>query len=568
VALALVVGIIQLVGTWAGLHTQPEARPLDLLGWVLVLAGPVLLVARRRYRIPVLIAITIVTIAYFSLGYMYGPAFLAMLVAALGAISAGYRRAVAIVCAIGYLVYVGLGHLVPTLLGVQVRVPGLGNALGLGIWLVLTLAMGEALRVRSVHFAEVARTRAERDRARAEQQRRQDSEERLRIAQELHDVLGHHLSLISVQAGVGLHLMDERPEQARTALLAIKQASAEALREVRSVLGVLRAEDERAPRAPAPSLADLSALVDNPSTKVDVQGSPRPLPAELDRAAYRILQEALTNVRRHAGTAATATVTIGYRPAELLIRVDDDGPGVPEPGVLTRPGVSGRPGVALRSGVLPRSGAATRPGATRSGAAARSGGTAGADGAAGSGVASGAGAVPGSGVVGVVAGAGEPAGDGGNLPLGNGIPGMRARAGALGGTLSAGAGPAGGFRVEARLPLDPAAPPSSGPSPSGPSSSGGSAPVSAGSASAAAGSASAPASPVSSQAGPVSSQASPVSSQAGPVSASAGEASYGVVSGSADSAPAATDKASAGAASASASAGSAATGKPATLEGE
>ena len=98
----------------------------------------------------------------------------------------------------------------------------------------------------------------EQARARAEQERRQASEERLRIAQELHDVLGHHLSLINVQAGVGLHLMAEQPDQARIALEAIKQASAEALGEVRAVLGVLRPKDERAPRAPQPSLAELA----------------------------------------------------------------------------------------------------------------------------------------------------------------------------------------------------------------------------------------------------------------------------------------------------------------------
>src|SRR5439155_25583391 len=123
-----------------------------------------------------------------------------------------------------------------------------------GAWLVVALAFAEMIRVRTAHFAEMARTRAESARARAEQEKRQASEERLRIAQELHDVLGHHLSLINVQAGVGLHLMDERPEQARAALTAIKQASAEALREVRAVLGVLRADEERAPRAPGPSL--------------------------------------------------------------------------------------------------------------------------------------------------------------------------------------------------------------------------------------------------------------------------------------------------------------------------
>jgi signal transduction histidine kinase len=222
--------------------------------------------------------------------------------------------------------------------------------------------VGEAARVQSRYLAEFAR-------ARAEQQRRQASEERLRIAQELHDVLGHHLSLINVQAGVGLHLMDEQPEQARTALVAIKDASAEALREVRSVLGILRSEDESAPRTPAPSLANLPALVEDAGATASVHGAARELPAEVDRAAYRIAQEALTNVRRHAGTGATAQVVIGYEPDALTVRVQDDGVG------------------------------------------------------------------------------GPPVEDG------NGIAGMRARAAALGGTLSAGPADGGGYLVEARLPL-------------------------------------------------------------------------------------------------------------------
>jgi len=230
------------------------------------------------------------------------------------------------------------------------------------------LLLGEAARVQSRYLAELGRTRAEQARVRAEQQRRQASEERLRIARELHDVLGHHLSLINVQAGVGLHLMDEQPEQARTALVAIKQASAEALREVRSVLGVLRAQDEQAPRTPAPSLANLAALADDAGARTVTEGVPRALPAELDRAAYRIAQEALTNVRRHAGPAASARVTIGYAPDALTVRVADDGIG-------------------------------------------------------------------------------------GLAEDGNGIAGMRARAVALGGTLTAGPADGSGFLVEARLPL-------------------------------------------------------------------------------------------------------------------
>jgi signal transduction histidine kinase len=148
------------------------------------------------------------------------------------------------------------------------------------------------------------------------------------MARELHDVLGHHLSLINVQAGVGLHLMDNRPEQAREALTAIKTASSEALREVRAVLGVLRPEEEAAPRQPALGLDRLDELTADAGLPVTttISGARRPLPAEVDRAAYRIVQEALTNVRKHAAPEATAEVTVDYAPDGLRLSVRNDGP--------------------------------------------------------------------------------------------------------------------------------------------------------------------------------------------------------------------------------------------------
>jgi signal transduction histidine kinase len=397
---AVGIAIIQLVGCAAAAHLNPGTRPLAGYGYALLVVGPAALVLRRRWRVTSLTVVLAATLAYYLLDYPYGPAFLALLAAVLGTVRAGYRPAAQVLCAAGYAIYVLTGRLVPEIGGFPVRRPSLGTAIGLAAWLVFVLVLAEGIRVRSERFAAIARTRAEQERARAEQQRRQASEERLRIARELHDVLGHHLSLINVQAGVGLHLMDERPEQARTSLLAIKQASAEALREVRSVLGVLRPEDEAAPRAPAPSLANLSTLVEGTTTEVIITGTARKVPAELDRAAYRIAQEALTNVRRHAGPEAAARVTIGYGLRALSIRVDDNGTGVPD-------------------GAAPAGGSGPDGGRNPDGS-----------------------------------GPGGNGGDsnGGNGGAGNGIAGMRARAAALGGTLSAGAGPAGGFRVEASLP--------------------------------------------------------------------------------------------------------------------
>ena len=146
-------------------------------------------------------------------------------------------------------------------------------------------------------------------------------------------MLGHHLSLINVQAGVGLHLLDEHPDQAKAALKAIKQASSEALGEVRGVLAALRPQGEAAPKTPAPGLADVDDLVAAAGLPVEytVEGTPAALPPDLDRAAYRIVQEALTNVRRHGGPDAEAKLTIVHGPDRLGVRIVNNGAEVGEP---------------------------------------------------------------------------------------------------------------------------------------------------------------------------------------------------------------------------------------------
>ena len=161
--------------------------------------------------------------------------------------------------------------------------------------------------------------------------RRKADEERLRIARELHDVLAHNISLINVQSGVALHLIDEQPEQARTALEAINKASADALHEVRSALNVLRGSKEEPPRAPTAGLARLDELVSRAAAagvgvSLEVQGDRRPLPASVDLAAFRIVQESLTNIVRHAA-AGSAKVQLTYGNGDLRLQIDDDGRG-------------------------------------------------------------------------------------------------------------------------------------------------------------------------------------------------------------------------------------------------
>ncbi len=303
------------------------APPVDpgLLGYPLLLVGPVALLWRRRAPVTVLVVAVAATCAYALTTVPRWTFAVAAVLALFHAVRAGRRTPAVAVAATGYATWLVLTAVAP--LPAVVR-PELRDAVLTGIAIALTVVLAGAARVRGEHFAEMAKLRAEQQRARAEQERRQASEERLRMARELHDVLGHHLSLISVQANVGLHLMDTRPEQAREALTAIRAASAEALAEVRGVLGVLRPDDEAAPRKPAPGLDRLTELTADAGIAVDtrVEGEPRPVPPEVDRAAYRIVQEALTNVRRHGPADARAVVTVGYGPADLTVTVTNAGP--------------------------------------------------------------------------------------------------------------------------------------------------------------------------------------------------------------------------------------------------
>ncbi|WP_280529756.1 sensor histidine kinase [Actinocatenispora sera] len=380
---AVLVAAVSVVGTHYAAKQVHEQ--LDVPTLVLLFVGPVALLFSRRWPAAVLVVTTVATVGYYGLGFPYGPQFTAFAVVLVLAVVAGYR-VLAWVCSVGaLLVYFLLYWLI------EHGPVGWTWVLGHVAAVAAILALSELYRVHRQRVAVQRRIRAER-------QQRQANEERLRIAQELHDVLAHNISLINVQAGVALHLMDQRPEQARTALSVIKQASKEALGEMRSALAVLRGETYAA-HSPTPGLDRLDELTGRLVSaglpvRTTVTGAQRPLPVEVDLAAYRIVQEALTNVYRHA-QASEAVVSLTYRPELLTVLVTDDGTG--------------------------------GPGATRSGETWSDG-----DG------------------VDPAADGGDPIGAGG----GNGIPGMRERATALGGSLTAGPLPGGGFRVVATFPLD------------------------------------------------------------------------------------------------------------------
>jgi signal transduction histidine kinase len=192
--------------------------------------------------------------------------------------------------------------------------------------------LGDGTRRRHEAVAAARERAAELERAREELARRAVVEERLRIARELHDVVAHSMSIIAVQSGVGAHVLDSQPEEARKALAAVEATSRQALAEMRRLLGVLRQEAEPSGSlAPSPGLAEVDALAADVAragarVEVRIEGTRPELPLGLDLSAYRIVQEALTNVVRHAGPA-TARVRIRYAPDTVDIEVVDDGRG-------------------------------------------------------------------------------------------------------------------------------------------------------------------------------------------------------------------------------------------------
>ncbi|MFK4148727.1 sensor histidine kinase [Streptomyces sp. NPDC004065] len=314
--------VFVLVGSHFSARNQQGHRvPLDAYAVALLLLTSGLLLWRRRHPVFVVFGTTAATLAYAAAGYPYGPVFLAVAVACFSAVVEGHRRAAW--TAVGLL---WAGHALIALLLYGVLPPA-GDTAGtwsqeliVGTWVVAVVAVSELARSRREQWAK---ERAER----AQAARRRADAERLRIARELHDVLAHSISVINVQAGVGLALLDSDPEKARAALTTIKAASKEALGEVRQVLGTLRAPGE-APRAPAPGLDRLPELVEQAAhagLTVDVEGGAPRLPPGTDLAAFRIVQEALTNVVRHSGSRH-ARVRLAHDGGTLRLTVDDDGP--------------------------------------------------------------------------------------------------------------------------------------------------------------------------------------------------------------------------------------------------
>ncbi|GAA3102220.1 signal transduction histidine kinase [Kribbella aluminosa] len=316
VALPLVVSFVAVGGSFGASRGETGRRAADWFMVVLVLIGSVALYWLRTRPVPVLWATVVSTLVYMLMAYAYGPVVFAFVIAVFTTIRMGHRLA-------GWagLISLYVGHVGGRML-LGLNQDGIYQVLLVGTCFCVLGFLAELFRAHRERVMAAARTRQEEELRRA-------GEERLRIAQELHDVVAHHISLINVQASTALHLVDRQPEQAAPALSAIKDASKEALVELRSIVGVLRQSDESAPRQPVTGLDHLDHLVSRTARaglevhKI-IHGDPRPLPTGLDRAAFRIIQESLTNVVRHA-RATSATVRIQYGDQALVVQVDDNG---------------------------------------------------------------------------------------------------------------------------------------------------------------------------------------------------------------------------------------------------
>jgi signal transduction histidine kinase len=372
----------------------------------------VALLFRRRWPLPVLAVTVACGLGYAARTYPEGPSMLAVY-PALWTVALTLPRRQAWLAAAATAVAAAAAELFlydDTMFD--------GEPLYAAVTVFAAMWWGESVRARRAYVAEL-RDRAEQaERTREEEVRRRVTDERLRIARELHDVVSHTIGVISVQAGVAAHLLPRRPDKAADSLAAIRQASDEALGELHAMLGVLREGDGdagAAPLAPAPGLAELDALVAQAAgagveVRVAVEGEPRRLPPAVDLACYRVVQESLTNVVRHAG-ASRAQITVTHHDGGVVVEITDDGRGAADDGRgAADDGAESAGGRRSTDSdrQIRRSTDSDRQ-IRRSGRSGRS--------------------------------------------AGQGIVGMRERARALGGSLEAGPRPGGGFRVQASLPV-------------------------------------------------------------------------------------------------------------------
>lgn len=316
VGLAALVVFFVVLGT-THIDQEEAARAPDALAFVCGITGAASLAFWRRFTLPMVAVVATALFVYLVRGYPGGPA---LLPGPIAMAFLGYRVARPLVWWIGGAIGVVL------VVGQWIGEDELGatGVIGTG-WSFAAVFAGQLLSARSERIA------AERERQQFAQ-RQAVSEERLRIAQDLHDSVAHAMATINVQSGVAAHLLDRKPEQAKTALEAIRQASSDVLDELGIILGALRRDDDgSAPRAPVAGLERLDDLVARSQTdglvvSCRVDGDTAVVSPSLSTAAYRVVQESLSNTRRHAGPDAMATISVAIAgPGSLVVDVVDDG---------------------------------------------------------------------------------------------------------------------------------------------------------------------------------------------------------------------------------------------------
>ncbi|GIJ45087.1 two-component sensor histidine kinase [Virgisporangium aliadipatigenens] len=290
-------------------HLSPADRAPDALAAGLAGLAALSCAGRRRWPVPTLGAVTLLTTTYLLVGYPFGPILLCV---ALAVYSVARRRPpapAALWCVAAF------AALTPHVFVHASALPGLVGLIPASAWVAVPFTAGVARRA-------VLEARA---RERHEAERRLVDAERLRLAQEVHDVVGHGLAAINMQASIALHVASKSPAQAALALAAISRASADALAELRATLAAITPAEAHAARPPAPGLArldDLRRRVEDAGVAVEIttRGRPRPLPNAVDTAAYRVLQEALTNVVKHSAHPRAA-VGLEYGKGALTLTV-------------------------------------------------------------------------------------------------------------------------------------------------------------------------------------------------------------------------------------------------------
>ncbi|MEU0565409.1 sensor histidine kinase [Nonomuraea sp. NPDC005983] len=332
VLLALFVTVVQVqsVADYAAVLPEPAARPVSDFGhsgYALLIASGVAVVARRRWPVLVFTITALASLIYFGLGYPQRLSCLGLFVAMYTVAAYGDGRRSLLIAGAGTTA-LSVGWLIPAA-DIEPRVALGWVFLRIGATVIST-TLGESVRSRRVIAADALERAELAERARDEEARARVDAERLRIAREVHDTVAHAIAIINVQSGVTAHVLHKRPEQAREALRTIEQTSSRALREMRAILGVLREGDEREPHPGLDQIHELTGKARDAGLDIAIeQTSPvTPLPSAVGSAAYRIVQESITNVIRHVGPTR---VTVVLEPSDdaLRIRVIDEGSRAP-----------------------------------------------------------------------------------------------------------------------------------------------------------------------------------------------------------------------------------------------